>query len=95
MKALQQIGLSPILFEQLALVDTIAVFQNQAQISQQHISQRRGVLVCLQLLSHLGHQLRDAEPFVGLHPQRTIEEIREELIAVYLTFQFGAVQQFG
>ena len=51
--------------------------------------------MCLQLLSHLSHQLRDAEPFVGLHAQRTIKEIREELIAVYLAFQLGAVQQFG
>jgi hypothetical protein len=51
--------------------------------------------VCLQLLSHLGHQLRDTEPFVGLHAQRTIKEIREELIAVYLAFQFSAVQQSG
>ena len=94
MKALQQVSLSPVLFEKLALIDTITVFQYQVQIAKQHISQRRGVLVCLQLLSHLGHQLRDTEPFVGFHAQRTIKEIREELIAVYLAFQFSAVQQF-
>ena len=38
-KALQQVSLSPVLFEKLTLVDTVTVFQNQAQISQQHISQ--------------------------------------------------------
>ena len=38
-KALQQVGLSPILFRQLALVDAVAVFQYQPQISQQHFSQ--------------------------------------------------------
>ena len=51
--------------------------------------------MCLQLLSHLCHQLRDAEPLIGLHAQRTIEEIGEELIAVYLAFQHAAMQQFG
>ena len=51
--------------------------------------------MCLQFLSHLSYQLRDAEPFIGLHAQRTIEEIREELIAVYLAFQLATVQQFG
>ena len=38
-KALKQVSLSPILFEKLALIDAVTVFQNQAQISQQHISQ--------------------------------------------------------
>ena len=38
-KALQQVSLSPVLFEKLALVDTVTLFRNQAQISQQHISQ--------------------------------------------------------
>ena len=38
-KALQQVSLSPILFEKLALIDAVTVLQNQAQISQQHISQ--------------------------------------------------------
>ena len=38
MKALQQVGLSPILFRQLAQVDAVAVFQNQAQITQQDVS---------------------------------------------------------
>ena len=38
-KALQQVSLSPILFEKLALIDAVTLFQNQAQISQQHISQ--------------------------------------------------------
>ena len=37
-KTFQQVGLSPILFRQLALVDAVAVFQYQAQISQQHFS---------------------------------------------------------
>ena len=38
-KALQQVSLSPVLFEKLALIDTITVFQYQAQISQQHASE--------------------------------------------------------
>ncbi len=51
--------------------------------------------MCQQLLPHLYKQLRDGEPFVWLHLQRACEEIGEELVAVYLAFQFGAVQQFG
>ena len=39
LKAFQQVGFSPILFRQLAQVYAVAVFQYQAQISQQHISQ--------------------------------------------------------
>ena len=38
MKTFQQVGLSPILFGQLALVDAVAVFQYQSQISQQYAS---------------------------------------------------------
>lgn len=37
-KTFQQVGLSPILFRQLALVDAITVLQYQAQITQQHFS---------------------------------------------------------
>ena len=86
-EALQQVGFSPILFRQLAQVDAVAVFQYQSQVGLQHFPQRRRILMYLQLLSHLRHQLRDREPFIGLHAQRTVEEIGEELITVYLSFQ--------
>ena len=48
-----------------------------------------------QFLPHLGKELRDAEPFGRLHPQRVSEEIGEILESVHMVFQVRAMKQLG
>ena len=92
-ETLQQVAAALVLLRELPQVDAVAVFEYEAQIAEEDAPQRGRVVVAGQLLAHLGNELGDAEPLVGLHPQRAVEEIGEELIVVDLSLQLRSMQQ--
>ena len=68
-EALEDVRRCLVFLRKLAQIDALAVFQDEADVSQDDIPQRRGVIVLLKLVPELREQLDDSAPLRGLHFQ--------------------------
>ena len=83
-EAFKDVAFATFFLSELALVDALAIIQNQLKVTGEDSPEGRGVLVLLYFLSHRDQEKRDPFPFPSLHPEPVGVEIGEKRVFWYI-----------